>query len=299
MKEILSENKLVANLKPGDIGDLPRINLIALDLDGTTLTCRGLGDDTKRTLEEMIKRGVEVVIATGRAYAALPKDVLKIQGIRYLVTSNGAHITEKEKGKVIYSNCICQDRIQQLHDVLKKNGFGIEVFARGIPRVSAKYFEEVKAGLHPYLSREYILKTRNPVDDIYGFLLENKEEIENINVHFEFLDQKEIMRKELESIEGVTITSSVPHNLEIGGATTSKGTAVKEVCRILGIQMKNVIAFGDNPNDLAMITAAGIGVAMGNAEPEVKEGADLITLSNDEEGVAYALRKIMNRPVNI
>ena len=85
----------------------------------------------------------------------------------------------------------------------------------------------------------------------------------------------------------------MPHNLEIGGRTTSKASAIASLCRLLNIKEKNVMAVGDSPNDEAMIKAAGVGVAMGNAEEEVKACADFITLSNGEDGVAYAVEKFV------
>ena len=72
--------------------DFDTIRMIALDLDGTTLTRSGLTRRTKETLEEAIRRGIQVVIATGRVYASLPEPVKKLQGLRYIITSNGAHI---------------------------------------------------------------------------------------------------------------------------------------------------------------------------------------------------------------
>lgn len=91
----------------------------------------------------------------------------------------------------------------------------------------------------------------------------------------------------------ITATSSFIHNIEIGGATTSKADAIAKLCDIVGIEEKNVMACGDSPNDMAMIQAAGLGVAMGNAEEEVKAIADFVTLSNLEDGVAYAVKRFV------
>ena len=101
------------------------------------------------------------------------------------------------------------------------------------------------------------------------------------------------MKKLLNQNKEITVTSSMPHNLEIGGKTTSKDKAIAALCEMLGIDEENVLAAGDSPNDEAMIKAAGIGVAMGNAEDEVKECADFVTLTNQEDGVAYAVEKFV------
>ena len=83
--------------------DFDTIRMIALDLDGTTLTRSGLTRRTKETLEEAIRRGIQVVIATGRVYASLPEPVKKLQGLRYIITSNGAHISDAATGEILYS----------------------------------------------------------------------------------------------------------------------------------------------------------------------------------------------------
>ena len=140
---------------------------------------------------------------------------------------------------------------------------------------------------------EYILKTRKPMDDFYRFMLDNSSKIENINVNFsdDALSEKPAMKIKLEELPDVTITSSFDHNLEIGGMTTSKADALTQMGRLLGIDKSEMMAAGDSPNDMAMLKAAGVAVAVGNAKPEVKEIADYIAPDNDKDGVADAVEK--------
>ena len=83
------------------------------------------------------------------------------------------------------------------------------------------------------------------------------------------------------------------YNLEIGGRNTSKANALLELSEISGMPLERVMSFGDSPNDSAMIMESGFGVAMENAENEVKAQADYVTLSNDDEGVTAAIRKLL------
>ncbi|MBR5489593.1 MAG: HAD hydrolase family protein, partial [Firmicutes bacterium] len=85
------------------------IRMIALDLDGTTLTRSGLTRRTKETLEEAIRRGFKVVIATGRPFAALPESVLEIEGLEYVIVSNGAHLIDPSDGSFLYSDYMDRD----------------------------------------------------------------------------------------------------------------------------------------------------------------------------------------------
>ena len=272
---------------------LEKIKLIALDLDGTTLTRNGLTRRTKETLEEAIEKGIEVVIATGRPYSALPDTVKTIKGLEHIIISNGAHIVRPLTGEFLYSNYVEREAILRVRDMLMKRDFPVEVFTEGRAYVDRELYEDVKKNGSTYLAARYILRTREPVDRIYDFWYEHADSIENVNIQFEHQEDKAEMKSILEKAEGITLTSSTYHNLEVGGETTSKASALEELCRMKGLTMENVMAFGDSPNDGAMIRAAGIGVAMENATADILEDADITAPSNDDEGVAYTLRMLL------
>ena len=272
---------------------LDKIKLIALDLDGTTLTRNGLTRRTKETLEEVIARGLDVVIATGRPYSALPEQVKAIKGLEYVIISNGAHIVRPLTGEFLYSNYADRDAILRVRDMLMEKAFPVEVFTEGRAYVDRELYEDVKKHGSSYLSAKYILRTREPVDRIYDFWLKHADSIENVNIQFEFQKDKAEMKAALENAEGITLTSSTYHNLEVGGETTSKASALWQLCRMKGLTMENVMAFGDSPNDGTMIREAGIGVAMENATADILEDADITAPSNDDEGVAYTLRMLL------
>lgn len=271
------------------------IKLIALDLDGTTLKRKSvLSENTKARLEEAIKKGVHVVIATGRTFTALPESIFEIRGLEYVITSNGAYVTRLSDMKNIYCNFAAPEAIEDVREILANcRQHPIEVFTKGRAYIDEEVFEEVKAKGSDYMDADYIMRTRTPVPHIYDFLLENRDAVENINIHFRKFEDKLKLKKILEAHRGITVTSSMPHNLEVGGKTTSKADAIANLCVLLNIQEESVMAIGDSPNDMAMIKAAGIGVAMGNGEEEVKEAADFVTLTNEEDGVAFAVERFV------
>lgn len=272
------------------------IKLIALDLDGTTLNEKGkLTDVTRSTLEEAAAGGVRIVVATGRPFVALPEDVLGIDAIRYVITSNGAIITDLNSDEMIYHNCMSTETAEEAVKLFDDSRYIIEAFSEGKAYIQADYYNHVRDTGECFRNAEYVLTTRQPVDDICGFILDNRSNIENINVCFEDLSIKEKIRERLLTIPKATITSSFKHNLEIGGATTSKADALDKLGKILGIGRKEIMAAGDSPNDIAMLKAAGLAVAMGNGEREVKEIADFITLPNSQNGVAMAIKKFVLR----
>ena len=98
-------------------------------------------------------------------------------------------------------------------------------------------------------------------------------------------------RKDLQGIKGLQITSSWVNNLELMPAGVDKGLAVRELAKQLGLEDSQVMVIGDYDNDLSMFCCAGFAVAMGNAPDHVKAAADAVTLTNDEDGVAHAIRR--------
>ena len=135
------------------------------------------------------------------------------------------------------------------------------------------------------------MATRNPIDDIFAHMIDWDNHIENISVNYSNNDKKRECEKRLAEIEGITVTSSFPLNNEIGGASTSKADALEFLLQNFGLHKENLMVCGDSRNDISMIEHAGLGVAMGNADDFVKDAADITTLSNEEDGVAYAIEK--------
>ncbi|MGI6721731.1 MAG: Cof-type HAD-IIB family hydrolase [Anaerovoracaceae bacterium] len=271
------------------------IKLIALDLDNTTLNSAGkLSPGNRQALEEAIDRNVNVVIATGRCKGALPEEVTDIKGVQYAITSNGAQIVDLRSGKAIYSNCIAPDSVVAAEKILHKYeymDYMVEVFVDGVAYMERQVYEDVKSGRDSHRHRDYVVNTRNPKENLLGFLLDNRNEIENINIFFATMEDKDKLYPVLQTIPNVTLTTSLDSNWEIGGATTSKASALKELARELNVKKSEIMACGDSPNDGDMLRASGVPVAVGNAKPVIKEIASFISGTNDEDGVATAVRK--------
>ncbi|QIB69974.1 HAD family phosphatase [Aminipila butyrica] len=268
------------------------IKLIALDLDGTTLNSQGkLTTVTRETLVQAANQGIHVVIATGRARCSLPEEVADLPGVEYVITSNGAAITELQRDVLVYENYIDALALEQVHRVLSQEKFMIEVFIRGRAYVEQHIFENLeKVGLSDS-HMSYVRRTRKPHVGVMDMMIRNKNLVENININFTDLQERRHMREKLLKLRDITVTSSSQRNIEIGGATTSKASALKALCERLGIHINQMMACGDSHNDEAMLEVAGLAVAMGNAEEAVKQRAGYITGTNDQDGVAEAIRK--------
>lgn len=278
------------------------IKLIALDLDGTTLNNDGrLSEITKQTLKTAIKKGVEVVIATGRVYAALPKEILAIDGIRYCLSSNGANIINLKAKKLVYTNFIHPNIVETVVETLAKYDFMTEVFTGGHAYIERSIYKDIQKNGSGFKNTDYLLSTREPVENLFRYILGRKDFIENINLNFTDQNEKEMMKRVLEAIPGINVTSSFIYNLEICGMATSKADALNQLCKMLGLTTDELMACGDSDNDIEMLKVSGLSVAMGNANDEVKAVAKHIAPTNQENGVAWAiesfvLEKIRARP---
>ncbi len=268
------------------------IKIIALDLDGTTLNHRGeISPRTIKAFHDAMERGVHIVICTGRTFASLPRELFAIEGLEYVVTSNGAQITRLADMKTIYENNISGASIEQIVTILREAAYSIEIFIKGKAYIAKEEYEMYLREGSSFRDVQYVISTRNPVENFFDFFLENRDEIENINISFPKLEDRQHLMSLLSTVDNVTLTTSFIHNIEVGGATTSKAEALRHLMGQLGLTEKELLAAGDSHNDLAMIQLAEIGVVMGNASDEMKFHADYIADDCDDDGVAKVIEK--------
>ena len=270
------------------------IRMVALDLDGTTFDSAGdISEHTVNTLEEAAAAGAHIVVSTGRSYASLPQHIKDVSGIEYAITSNGAHVNRMDSGEQIYSDFLDPKAVERVAELKTETGADIEVFINGKAYVDESYYEDVKENGCEFRNADYVLWSRRPVPDVTALMLENKEEIENVNFVFRTLELLEEAKPKVCAIENANITSSFLSNLEVGGPNTSKKTALLWLTDRLGISTDELMCCGDAPNDQAMLELAAIGVAVANAWGGLKDHADYITASNDDDGVALAIEKFV------
>lgn len=268
--------------------------MVALDLDGTTFDSAGdISARTVEALEAAAAAGAHIVVSTGRSYASLPDHIKNVSGIEYAITSNGAHVNRLHSGEEIYSDYLDPRAVIRVAELKAETGADIEVFIRGRAYVDESYYEDVKQNGCAYRNAKYVIWSRRPVPDVTALMLEHRHEIENVNFIFQTLDLLAEHRPAVCAIENATVTSSFVNNLEVGGPNTSKKTALLWLMDQLGTGTDELMCCGDAPNDAAMLDLAGIGVAVANAWGGLKDHADYITESNDDDGVAKAIEKFV------
>ena len=270
------------------------IKLIALDLDGTLLNMeKKVPQGNYQALKECETAGIQIVPATGRGVGGIPPMIRELPGANYAITTNGAVVADLKNNKAIKTCGLSNEMIQRILNIAKKYHSATDPFIDGraiTEPASIDHMDEF--GLSPEMQK-LIRDTREVVPNVMEYVKTTGAEAEKVNIFMADLEEREVLRKELMAIPELSISSSMYNNLEVNAKGADKGSALLWLADYLGIDREETMSFGDGENDIPMIQAAGIGVAMENALDTVKAAADMITLKNDEDGVAAAIRKII------
>ena len=262
------------------------IKLIATDLDGTFLNDDSkITDYNKAILKKLIDRGIDIVIATGRPISAMDFYYEELKNNSESIVFNGAMVVDKN------FNCIFSSPLENniVHNIINL--------------YKEKYINHTS--LNIYSIKEYIVAKDNFKFQTHTEKIDKKNKIiglENFNDDIEaqkiiILGENDILidiKKNIDNLFTVHTSFSDPHYLEILSANSNKANALKWLCNKKNIDRENVIAFGDNYNDIEMIEFAGVGVAMENAESYVKKNAKYIADTNNNNGVGTFLKDFFN-----
>lgn len=270
------------------------IKMIALDMDGTLLNSKK--ECSKRTinaLKQAQEKGVMIVPATGRAINGLPQ-VLKDLGVRYGIFCNGASCYDLLENKLIASTHFTPEEALKLLHMGDKYDACHDIYAGGCGYCEGKYLDVFDTYTEDKEIQNLIRSTRKRLDGtLDDFLKETDMTVEKVNMFFRNLDEREEAIQEFSKTGITNPVSALYNNLEMTKIGSTKGHALMQLAEYFGFEKEETMACGDAGNDLSMIKAAGIGVAMGNATEEIKQAADDITDTNDQDGVAKAIEKFI------
>lgn len=263
------------------------IRLIAFDLDGTLLDDhKKISERSLRTLEAAAAKGVILVPATGRIRNAIPKIVMELPSVRYLITLNGAVVWDLEKEERIYQRIFSKEQSLTLWDYITQFDAMCDIYENGQGYMEPGNVGMLERYVHFPEMIQLVRDTRKVIPSIREYLNGLENGVEKFNMYFEDRKLQAKVKADLNKFPYLKATTSVINNIEVNHAEADKGRGLTALCQYLGIPKEQVMAFGDGDNDIAMLTAAGCGVAMKNAEPAVKEQADRIAESNNEDGLA-------------
>ena len=244
--------------------------VLVLDIDGTlTNSKKEITEATKQGIWNILQHGHKVILASGRPTPGMRKceeelELKKYGG--YLLSFNGARIVECKTGEVVYQRTLPLSIVPGLYEFGKANGCGLITY-QGPGVISDNFVEYVNF-------------------DINKCLMTAPEEI-----------APELEKQLQEKYSDVaSIYRSEPYFIEIMPKDVNKATSLDHMLEGMGLTRENAICCGDGYNDISMIEYAGTGVAMGNAQPAVKDAADYITGTNDEDGLVEVIDKFIMNP---
>ncbi|MDO4179349.1 MAG: Cof-type HAD-IIB family hydrolase [Phascolarctobacterium sp.] len=261
------------------------IKLFASDLDGTLLNSnRSVSARNKAAIKNVVDAGKIFVIATGRMYVGACRFAEELNLDIPMATYNGALVKTAISKKILYEHRIKIETAQKVLDYVKKRGYhlhyytGDDVFTQKDDKYGLTYSEIIGVPVKAIGDDLFVAK-----EPPYKMLLAvEREELPSVF--------KEISEKFKDCLD---VTTSSGIYIELMEPGINKWESIKAIAKGYGIKPEEIMCFGDSGNDITMVENAGIGVAVANAQEDVKKVARLITLSNDEDGVAVEIEKIL------
>ena len=268
-----------------------RFDLLVLDVDGTLHNShREISDATKNALIEAQKRGKTIAIASGRSIAGIRQTASAISLEEYggyVIAYNGTTVINCKTGECIYNQTLPADLIAPVYEEAAKLQVAIMAY-----RDSAKEII-VAGGVTDYVAADAAASCVT-IRETDQFVKELSFPINKIFVSGEPDKMKEverILQRKFGSV--LNVFRSDPYYVELLPKYTDKGVAVDKLVKYMDITKERVMCVGDSNNDLPMLRYAGMGVAMGNASDRIKEQADYVTDSNDDDGIVKVIEKFM------
>lgn len=271
-----------------------KTGIIAVDLDGTVLDAeKKVTERTLAALKAAAESGIWVVPATGRILKGMPEEILKLGWIRYMILANGATVWDRGAESCLYRAEISAETGLEVFRWL--DGFPViyDCYQDNQGWMTASMWENAEAYAPSPFYLQHIRTLRRPVPDLKEHIRRSGTSLQKIQAFCRTTEtQRELIGRTAERFPQLAVSTSVARNVEINDGRANKGAALTALAERLGIPMGKVAAFGDGTNDLSMIRAAGMGVAMGNAAEEVKAAADRVTAGNGEDGVGIAVETL-------
>ncbi len=269
--------------------------LIAFDLDGTFLdTAKNVPEKNLAALAAAAERGIYTVPATGRIYDGIPKALRELPFMRYYICINGAYVCDAAENAVIHRAEVPLETALKFYEYMDGKPALYDCYQNGRGYMTRSMYDRAEEYIQdPGIL--HLLKTlRVPVPELKAYLREKGEDVQKLQAYYADTAERDMELARLPAaFPELLFSTSVKNNIEVNYRTAGKGNGLAALCRHLGMDMADAVAIGDSSNDTDMLLAAGCGIAMANALPQVKDAADALTLSNDECGVADAIYRLI------
>ncbi len=273
---------------------LKNIQLIALDIDGTSMNSNSEITEYTRNVIQRLANKYVVVPTTGRGFYKLREKILKVENIRYVISANGAVVTDGLKNKRLFEFLIPYKVAAKIADkytredtfvyIHRNDEYSTHVFGC----LNKEFYEN-------NLKRDFKTDYKDlDIVDLYDYILKDQRNVLKIGIRFKSQCDLEIAKQDIErSFPEVNVFEVGNIGLEITEKLASKKDSLEKLCKYLNVDSLNVLAIGDNGNDVEMLKWAGVGVAMKNAVVQAKEVTNFICEDNDHDGAAHFLEEFL------
>ena len=267
--------------------------LIALDLDGTLLNSRKeIPAEAAETIRAVTAAGKTVVFATGRAVCELDEQIALLPQVRYAVFASGAGLYDIKEKKTFGLRGIPSGQVERILTLARTKDVMPQIVVPDADVIQASHMEQLEH-FHMDVYRPMYEQAMTLVPDIFAYAETCRDPFLKINLYHADPEERVRTRAQLESPDLDLVYSEVS-SVECSAAGVSKGSGLERLCGLLGVPMQACIAVGDAENDVAMLRAAGLGVAMGNAPEHVKTAADRVVSDLDHGGCAQAIMMLLD-----
>ncbi|WP_250277722.1 Cof-type HAD-IIB family hydrolase [[Clostridium] colinum] len=273
-----------------------KYKLVAIDCDNTLIKHNGeIHEDNIKAINMLLEKGIKVVIATGRN-DILVKDYMDEAGFKeeIVIGCNGASIRDLKDNSIIQLNYIPKDTMKKMVHICLNNNIKAKMYTLTESYSTSKenMGDELKEILTHY-TKQLSMSLDYKYEEDLDKLINEKEFLKMVILEDDREKLLDIQNK-FRQLDDISAVISAKNCLDVMKKGISKGAALEYYANMLGIKQEEVVAIGDSENDLEMLNFANFSVAMGNADDFVKNRCDMVTLTNDEGGVAYAINKIFD-----
>ena len=271
------------------IPDAQPVRMVCLDLDGTLFNGKKqIGELSRLQIERCLNQGVQVAVVSGRAFQFAYKTARQIDKRVSVVGFVGAYRRFQGQSQ---GEPIPVAALKQILPILKKEDCC--TFMKQLNAIWCSHDDQLKMDYVAYtadLPLEHQVRY-SKCQDLEAIAVRTQEPVYKLLIRAQ--GKTERVAAQLRAVDGVRLFVYPYGEIEVISAKADKGIAIRQAARQLGIDQAQILGIGDSVNDLPMFEGCGLRVAMGNAAADVKARADYITLTNDEDGVGEALRRLV------
>jgi Cof subfamily protein (haloacid dehalogenase superfamily) len=269
------------------------------DMDDTFLTRdKRVTGTNLMALTHLAERGAEFVPCSGRPATMIPPEVVSSPATHYAVSSNGAAVSRVHPDgtiEVLHRRCMDIADVMDIYEKVADRHITFDVFIDGVALAERSRYDWLSDFVKEPAIQAVIRAMRKVVDAPMSQIVAGHDYAEKVTVFWGDPADRDLVTSLVDANPRLAWTSSMPQNIEFSVVGATKGAGLTWLAGNLGVDVADVVSFGDNLNDISMIEAAGTGVAMGNAMPEVKAAADDVTLDCDESGVGVYIERLLAR----